>query len=99
MPVTIHPKGTTINHPDKCYNGYTAVLLPREAGPAVALIDMNGNPVHYWQMEGWNNKGGVKRARLLPNGRLLILRGSGKTTKACVHYGVVRPAAASRLRR
>ena len=84
MPVTVYPEGTTIYHPDKCYNGYTVVLLPREAGPAVALIDMNGNPVHYWQMEGWNNKGGVERARLLPDGRLLILRGSGKTTKACV---------------
>ena len=74
MPVTIHPAGTTIYKPEECYSGYTAILLPGEAGPDVALIDMNGNAVHRWTMDGGNKKGGIPRARLLPSGRLLVLR-------------------------
>jgi hypothetical protein len=80
MPVTVYPKGTTLYHPDRCHVGYMPVLVPGEGGPAVGLIDMNGSIVHRWPMDGGTAKGGVPRARLLPNGRLLVLRQVGKRT-------------------
>lgn len=83
MPVTVYPKGTTLYNPDKCYNGYTVILLPGEGGPAVALIDMHGNPVHRWQMDDARTKGGVPRARLLPDGRLLVLRSGTRPSNGC----------------
>ncbi len=77
MPVSVYPKGTTIYKPEQCYNGYTTILLPRKGGFEMALIDMNGSPVHRWPMGGGRDKGGVPRARLLRDGRLLVLRGAG----------------------
>ncbi len=83
MAVTVYPKGTTIYRPEKCYNGYTVVLVPGEEGPAVGLIDMNGDPVHRWQMDGGAAKGGVPRARLLADGRLLVLRSDRRQSRGC----------------
>ena len=74
MPVTVHPTGTTIYQPDQCHNGYTVVLLPGERGPDVGLIDMNGLEAHRWPLEVPRTKGGIPRARLLPDGYLLVLR-------------------------
>ena len=71
MPPTVHPTGTTVYHPDQCYNGYSLILVPCESGPEVGLIDMNGSVAHRWALD---QSGGVPRARLLPDGRLLLLR-------------------------
>ncbi len=46
MPPTIHPTGTTIYEPEKCWNGYT-VFQAQDAG--AVLIDMNGNVVNRWK--------------------------------------------------
>ena len=78
MPVTVYPVGTTFYDPEKCYNGYTPILVAGDGGPTVGLIDMNGNVVQRWQIDGGSGKGGVPRARLLPNGRLLVLRTVGR---------------------
>jgi hypothetical protein len=77
MPVTVFPKGTTIYEPDRCFNGYTLILLDGSDGPWVGLIDMNGRTVHRWQMEGGHEAGYVPRARLFPDGRLIVLRSQG----------------------
>lgn len=59
---TIYPTGTTVYDPEKSWNGYT--LYPaREKG--AALVDMNGNVVHFWDgFQGFPNK-------LLPGGDIL----------------------------
>jgi len=59
-----YPTGTTIYKPDKCWSGYT--LIPHDQGP-IKLIDMNGNVVKKWDFDS------IERARLLPNGHLLLL--------------------------
>lgn len=41
---SVHPVGTTIYMPDKCWNGFT--ILSAEDG---RLVDMNGNLVHVWK--------------------------------------------------
>ena len=59
---SIHPTGTTIYKPEKCFNGYT--LYPARENGAV-LIDMNGKVVHMWKdLHGFPNK-------LLPGGQVL----------------------------
>ena len=41
---SVHPVGTTIYSPEKCWNGFT--ILSAEEG---RLVDMNGNLVHLWK--------------------------------------------------
>ncbi|MDU7506125.1 MAG: thioredoxin, partial [Clostridia bacterium] len=43
---TVHPTGTTIYNPEKCFNGYT-IFPAREQG--AVLIDMNGRVVNFWK--------------------------------------------------
>ena len=68
---TVYPVGTTLYKPDQCWNGYT--ILWR--GPLVKLIDMNGRTVNEWRFGDDEIKVGVDRARLLPNGNVLVQRG------------------------
>lgn len=64
---TIHPTGTTIYNPEKCFNGYTLFPAP-ELG--AVLIDMNGKPVRYWKdFQGFPNK-------MLPGGHIMGHRGN-----------------------
>ncbi|NOY81689.1 MAG: hypothetical protein GXP31_11895 [Kiritimatiellaeota bacterium] len=77
MPATVVPTGTTIYQPDKCFNGYSLILTPGTGGPDLALIDMNGRAAHRWELEKPRTRGGVPRARLLRDGRLLVLRAWG----------------------
>lgn len=79
MPPTVHPKGTTIYRPEDCCNGYNLVLRRGDDGTDVALVDMNGNPVHRWPMQGG---GWVPRARLGPDGVLLVLRSGGDDARS-----------------
>jgi len=44
---TIYPTGTTLFEPGKCWSGYT-LFIARETG--CALVDMNGNVVHLWNL-------------------------------------------------
>ncbi|MFH2132196.1 MAG: aryl-sulfate sulfotransferase [bacterium] len=59
---TVYPTGTTVYHPDQCWNGYT-VFQAKDIG--ATIIDMNGNVVRQVQrLHGFPNK-------LLPNGVLM----------------------------
>ncbi|MEL7567216.1 MAG: aryl-sulfate sulfotransferase [Dehalobacterium sp.] len=63
---TIHPTGTTIYNPEKCFNGYT-LFQANEHG--ATLIDMNGGVVNFWEkLQGFPNK-------LLPGGYVMGSRG------------------------
>jgi hypothetical protein len=68
---SVYPTGTTIYDPDRAWNGFT-VLSPL-AGPAVLVIDMNGNVVKRW--EGFNNSAGGP-ARVLPGGFVVAASGA-----------------------
>ena len=65
------PTGTTLYQPERCWNGYT--LLFR--GLEVRLIDMSGQLAHAWTLETDVTRCGTDRARLLPNGNVLVSRG------------------------
>lgn len=63
---SIHPTGTIIYNPEKCFNGYT--LFPAHEHGAT-LIDMNGGVVNHWRnLDGLPNK-------LLPGGYVIGSRG------------------------
>jgi len=68
---SVYPTGTTIYDPDRAWNGFT-VLSPL-AGPAVLVIDMNGNVVKRW--EGFNDSAGGP-ARVLPGGFVVAANGA-----------------------
>ena len=74
MPVSIYPRGTTIYKPEKCFDGCTLLLVAGENGPDVALVDIVGTVAHRWTLEKPRRQTGIPRARLLPDGRLLLLR-------------------------
>ena len=58
---SVHPTGTIIYKPEKCYNGYT--IFPAVEHGAT-LIDMNGGVVNHWHdLQGFPNK-------LLPGGQV-----------------------------
>lgn len=51
---SVHPMGTIIYKPEKCFNGYT-VFQANEHG--ATLIDMNGGVVNHWHnLQGFPNK-------------------------------------------
>ena len=68
---TVYPIGTTLYQPDQCSGGYNLIAAYKVA----KLVNMNGEVVHEWPIDPENTKGFVHRARLLPNGRLMILFG------------------------
>ena len=54
MSSTIYPTGTTIYNPEKAWNGYTLMPIPKIGA---VLIDMNGNVVKVWKdFQGFPNK-------------------------------------------
>lgn len=68
---TVYPIGTTLYRPDKCCNGYTLI-----SGAGLAkLVDMNGRTAHEWKVDPEETKGFIHRARLMPDGRLILLFG------------------------
>ena len=66
---TVYPIGTTMYQPDRCCNGVTIVWDWTTCD--VGLIDMNGRRAHTWQIEADPDRP-VDRARLMPNGNVLI---------------------------
>jgi hypothetical protein len=62
----VYPTGVTTYFPRECWGGYT--LVPYEPGP-ILLIDMNGRVVHRWNLA-------TERATLLPDGHVVIMKGS-----------------------
>lgn len=52
---------------DKSFNGYT--LIPVNGSEKVYLLDMEGRVFHQWDFD-------ADRARLLPNGNILVVHGS-----------------------
>ena len=58
---SVHPMGTIIYKPEKCFNGYT-LFQANEHG--ATLVDMNGGVVNHWRgLQGFPNK-------LLPGGQV-----------------------------
>ena len=59
MSPTVYPTGTTINNPDKCWNGYTLYqsTLNQPVSHGAILMDMNGNLVNHWRgLDGFPQK-------------------------------------------
>ena len=74
---SVHPMGTIIYKPEKCYNGYT-LFQANEHG--ATLIDMNGGVVNHWHnLEGFPNK-------LLSNGDVFGCRGQRNSTYGWQDY-------------
>lgn len=74
---SVHPMGTIVYKPDKCFNGYT-LFQANEHG--ATLIDMNGGVVNHWHnLEGFPNK-------LLPNGDVFGCRGQRNSTYGWQDY-------------
>ena len=74
---SVHPMGTIIYKPEKCYNGYT-LYQANEHG--ATLIDMNGGVVNHWHnLEGFPNK-------LLSNGDVFGCRGQRNSTYGWQDY-------------
>lgn len=70
----VFPIGTTIYQPARCSGGYNLI-----SGSGVTrLVSMNGEAVHCWEVDPERRKGFIHRARLLPNGRLMLLFGGGE---------------------
>ncbi len=68
---SVHPMGTIIYNPEKCFNGYT-VFQANETGATV--IDMNGGVVNHWSgLMGFPNK-------LLKGGYIFGSRGERNST-------------------
>ena len=68
---SVHPMGTIIYKPEKCFNGYT-VFQANEHG--ATLIDMNGGVVNHWHnLQGFPNK-------LLKGGYIFGSRGERNST-------------------
>jgi len=68
---TVYPIGTTLYKPEPCCNGYTILF----GGPTVKLVDMNGRSVNEWTLPTDRCPHGTDRARLLPDGNILVSRG------------------------
>ena len=63
---SVHPMGTIIYKPEKCWNGYTVF---QAADQGATIIDMNGGVVNHWHnLQGFPNK-------LLPGGYIMGSRG------------------------
>lgn len=68
---SVHPMGTIIYKPEKCWNGYT-VFQARDEG--ATIIDMNGGVVNHWHhLQGFPNK-------LLPGGYMMGSLGERNST-------------------
>lgn len=68
---SVHPMGTIIYKPEKCWNGYT-VFQARDEG--ATIIDMNGGVVNHWHhLQGFPNK-------LLPGGYIMGSLGERNST-------------------
>jgi hypothetical protein len=71
---SVYPIGTTLYKPAACSGGYNLIA----ASGTAKLVNMNGEVVHTWPVDPEGKKGFVHRARLLPNGRLMLLFGGGE---------------------
>ena len=68
---TVYPIGTTLYRPAECFNGYTLI----SGSGVVKLLDMNGRTAHAWKVDPDKTRGFIHRARLMPDGRLMLLFG------------------------
>ena len=68
---TVFPVGTTLYKPSQCSGGFNLI----SGAGIVKLVTMNGEVAHDWIVDSDHRKGFIHRARLLPNGRLMLLFG------------------------
>jgi len=68
---SVYPIGTTIYKPERSSGGYNLI----SGSGIVKLVNMNAEVVHAWHVDPDDRKGFIHRARLLPNGRLMLLFG------------------------
>ncbi|MFC6656461.1 hypothetical protein ACFQEX_13700 [Roseibium salinum] len=100
QPARDDARGVTVHDPDRAFEGYTLYTSGDEQ--VARLIDMDGNLLYEWQLpfsKVWNDTAAVKkpqpdhmvykeRARLLPNGDVLVIYNSpGETPWG---YGMAR---------
>lgn len=69
---SVYPIGTTLYTPPQCSGGYNLI----SGTGIVKLVNMNGEVVHRWHVDPDSRKGFIHRARMLPNGRLMLLFGA-----------------------
>ena len=77
---TVYPRGTTLYRPEQCANGYTLLF----GGLRVSLVDMNGRTANGWQLTTDITQHGTGRAKLLPNGNVLVSRGAMHSTDGVI---------------
>lgn len=68
---TVFPKGTTLYHPQECWNGYTQLIEGFDA----SLIDMNGKVVRRWERTAQRPYSWP--ARMFPGGDILKVAEDG----------------------
>ena len=68
---SVYPVGTTVYEPERCSGGYNLI----SGSGIVKLVNMNGDVVHTWSVDPNKQKGFIHRARLLPDGSLMLLFG------------------------
>lgn len=71
---TVFPTGTTLYDPDRCAGGYTLFPATVDGRPGAELVDTNGTVVKAWTFDAGDVVGGTPRAKLLPDGHVVVLR-------------------------
>ncbi len=79
---TIFPTGTTIYKSDRCCDGYNLI----SGTGVVKLVDMDGTIFHQWNIDTNQYIGFIHRARLLANGRLMLLFGHNGMESRVVEF-------------
>ena len=77
---TVYPHGTTLYRPEQCANGYTLLF----GGLHVSLVDMNGREANHWELPTDTTRRGTDRAKLLPDGNVLVSRGGMQSTDGVI---------------
>lgn len=79
---SVFPVGTTIYKPAQCSGGYNLI----SGSGIVKLVNMNGEVVHQWNIDTERYKGFIHRARMLTNGRLILLFGHADVESRVVEF-------------
>jgi hypothetical protein len=79
---SVFPIGTTIYKPARCSGGYNLI----SGTGIVKLVNMNGEIVHQWTIDTTRYKGFIHRARMLSNGRLMLLFGHTNSESRVVEF-------------
>lgn len=79
---SVFPIGTTIYKPEECSGGYNLI----SGTGVVRLYNMNGEVVHSWRIDQSRYRGFIHRARMLKNGRLILLLGHNNVESVIAEF-------------